>query len=301
MKRVRNIYKNSKLSNGIRKPILLTSVATTMVIAVSACGTRASDGAERTLASDSIPMPVKEFVQAIVDNDSVKFASMISYPLQRPYPLPDINDNIEMKAYYATIVDDSLRTIISSTLPEGWKEYGWRGWSITDGNYVWIDDKIYDIPYLSVKEQKRLKELQREEIESLTPSMREGWEPETCLLESDNGKLYRIDRRKNAQEGKAGDYRLSIYPQSQPLDSIPKSSIIGIKESEGTELNSIYTFTSPEGTLIFYSEYPEEEPGYSQMEVRSNGKPNQYHHVKKTYWLHHVRKDNGLRTHKKKR
>lgn len=106
--------------------------------------------------SDSLPVAVKKLVRAIADNDSDGFAHMVSYPLQRPYPLRDIENADQMKAYYKNMVDDSLRNAVTHAGPDRWSEYGWRGWSLDDGRYIWVDDQVYDVQYLSYKEKNPL-------------------------------------------------------------------------------------------------------------------------------------------------
>ena len=122
---------------------------------------------EKVEKSDSLPTEVKLLVRAIADDDSVGFANMVSYPLQRPYPLRDIDGADQMKSYYKELVDDSLRNVITQAEPKRWSKYGWRGWTLDDGRYIWVDEGVYDVQYLSQKEIKMIDSLIREEILSI--------------------------------------------------------------------------------------------------------------------------------------
>lgn len=203
--------------------------------------------------SDSIPEPVKKLVRAVADNDSAGFAALVSYPLQRPYPLRDIDDAEQMKVYYHELVDDSLRNAITKSGPEKWSEYGWRGWSLEDGRYIWVDDNVYDVQYISQKELKAMDSLSREEVASMAPSLRPGWRPTLCLRDDARGTVYRIDKRTRENRKKGGHhYRLAIYIPGSDLREIPSQLLEGLMENEGTAGTIIYRFHDDAGaeTLI---------------------------------------------------
>ncbi len=265
-------------------PTMLLSMATILTFGGISCTAGNSDGAERTLANDSIPKTVKEFVASVTDNDSVKFASIVSYPLTRPYPLPDIQSPEEMKRYFSLMVDDSLRNIIKSSGPERWNQEGWKGWTIDDGKYVWIDDAVYDFPYLSNGEAKRRQQLIKEEMESLYPSLREGWQPEACMQQKGDGSVYRIDRRTDADSSGKKNYRLMYYPSTASLDSLPGMTLMGDKETEGTALTVTYIFESPELTIYYEPESPESKAGESEITIVDKKKGEKFIPVKKAYW-----------------
>lgn len=81
--------------------------------------------------------------KAIVDGDARKFASLVYYPLKCDYPLKWIEDSTEMVARFSTIIDDSIRNIFKKVKPEDWRDEGWRGYSIRDGDFWDNGDGIY--------------------------------------------------------------------------------------------------------------------------------------------------------------
>lgn len=202
------------------------------------------------MQSDSVPESVKKFVKAVADNDEEAVSEMVSYPLQRPYPLRDIPDAKEMRRHYKEIIDDSIRNIVTQAGPERWKEYGWRGWSLDDGKYIWVDENVYDLKYISKKERALIDSLTNEEINTIEPSIRDGWKPVMCMINTKNGHIYRVDSRINTDEDDPDHYRLLVYDSQGDLRGLPEKLLDGTKEEEGTIGNISYKFNTQEGQEI---------------------------------------------------
>lgn len=200
---------------------------------------------------DSIPRSIKQLVKAVTDNDSVSFASLVSYPLERPYPLRNIESPEEMTRYYSTIVDDSLRHIITSSRPDDWMEFGWRGWSLKREGLVWVDDDLYAIDYLSAREKVMLDSLTAREMASLGQDLAKGWKPEMCLKAISDSAVYRIDSGNDSNG--TPRYRLLIYPAGSDLKAMPAYTMVGYRDTEGTAGTRIYYFTDTEGRAVRFS------------------------------------------------
>lgn len=201
-------------------------------------------------ADDSIPAGVKRLVSLVASDDSVGFSKIVSYPLQRPYPLKDIEDEKEMQAYYHYLVDDSLRNAITHAGPSNWSEYGWRGWSLDDGRYVWIDDNVYAVNYISRHERHMLDSLTRSEIASLAPELRSGWHPVMCLKNDSDGTVYRIDSVDSNHDGTPDGtgYRLAVYNPATDLHGVPDHLINGELTTEGTAGVATFAFVDDHGS-----------------------------------------------------
>lgn len=229
--------------------ILMASAAG---VSLASCNNRKADTGNVSLiaASNSIPQTVKSVVAAIAANDSDAFASLVSYPLARPYPLHHIDGPEEMKRYFSTIVDDSLRNFIVEATPDDWKEFGWRGWSVGDGSYIWINEDLSGIPYVSSAERKALDSLRQAEIGSLAANLRGGWTPVACLRSASDSRVMRID------EMPAGDnssvYRLAVYESPASMRSAPTLLMTGTRSIEGSACIETFSFSAPDGTTAFY-------------------------------------------------
>ena len=271
----------------IRISTILFSI--TLLGLTSGCG---GAGSKRTLSSscgdtDSLPDPVKKLVKVMADNDSDGFVSLVSYPLQRPYPLHDIDDAGQMRSYYSQLVDDSLRNAISNSRSFDWHENGWRGWSLDDGGYVWVDEYVYDVPYVSRRERMVIDSLVREEVNSLPESMREGWQPVMCLVNAEDGNVYRIDRCKHVDSVVSGDsdsYRVAIYNKGMHLHEVPSRLFAGSRSTDGTAATEAFIFIDDDGREMFIeSDAP--DTGTPVM-VMSNDSVVQ---LKRVYWHELIR------------
>lgn len=226
---------------------------------------------------DSIPDGVKKLVKAVADNDSVGFSAIVSYPLSRPYPLHDIENAEEMKNYYPVMVDDSLRNVLTASHPKDWEEYGWRGWSLKNGDYLWVDSDIYDISYLSARERAMLDSLKTKEMESIENNYRAGWSPVMCLKGTDNGAVYRIDA--SDKDSGIAAYRLLVYAPGCNLRGVPAAVYTGNRDEEGTAATIVYHFKSNDGLHATFI------ADASDGSVPSIEFSDSIIRVKRTYWL----------------
>lgn len=215
-----------------------------LMLSLGSCSARHAEPVSRVdeiEACDSLPSTVKSLVSAIAAGDSVTFASLVSYPLERPYPLKNIADSAEMVSYFSTIADDSLVQVIVTSGPAQWQEIGWRGWTIDDGHYLWADDKIYNIPYISAAERRAIAELTEREMASLPDGLGRGWTPVGCFV-AESGDIMRLDRNETPSDS---PFRLmSFKPGKDKSVGKPVYIMYGTREIEGSIGNVSYRFGS---------------------------------------------------------
>lgn len=234
------------------------------------------------LANDSIPDVLKNIVKAVYTNDTSLLANQVSYPLQRPYPLKDIKDKNEFKAYYTVLVDDSLRNVILSSTPSDWQEFGWRGYSLYDGSYVWVADSLYAVNYISKREKVLIDSLTNVEIKSLPSQLGAGWSPVLTLVSNDNSRLYRIDRHPADNTDADFLYRLSIYDfndSPENLLKMPEKILNGTESVEGSANIISYVFKDKAGNQ--YVIFPEDVDSAAPMLYLPDGSQEQ---LDKAYW-----------------
>lgn len=271
---------------------ILSPVALMLPAGCGKSGGNADDAVARVESSDSLPQGVKSFVRVVAENDTAGFANLVSYPLPRPYPLHDIETPEQMKSYYDVLVDDSLRNAVKNAGPDKWEEFGWRGWTMSGGDYVWIDDSVYDVAYVSGRERVMRDSLASLEMESVDREMRPGWRPEVCLVRADSSAVYRIDVHK--EESGRNIYRMAIYRTERRNDSVdadsrrlggrPDHTLKGYKEVEGTAGTPVYFFTGKEGSKALYqAEMP--DGGMSRIEFTLPDGSVEEVEVSRAYWL----------------
>lgn len=232
-----------------------------------------------------LPDEVKPVAMAIIDDKPETFAANINYPISRPYPLHDIRDSAQMVDYYPTLVDDSLRNVVQESPDSLWQQDGWRGWTLDPGSYLWIDGgMVYSIDYVSRRETHMLDSLRHAEIESLDPSMRKGWTPVICIVDTVSGALFRIDANDSVQPPL---YRLAGYKSGTDLSGAPTLTLYGNLDEEGSMSNRFYHFRDSIGDSAEYT--PDQvDDSVPTMQINRKGKIKTYV-VKPAYWLDHLR------------
>lgn len=241
------------------------------------------------------PDAVKSVAEALLNDSAKAFASAVSYPLSRPYPLKDIPDSETMVKYYPTMVDDSLRHSVTHAPDSLWSDTGWRGWTLDLGEYFWIEDgKIYAMDYVSKAERHLLDSLRKEEIASLAPHMRRGWVPVGCIIDSVSGTVFRIDSHgKVTTDTLTTDsliYRFAVYSVDQSLGDAPAILLYGELNEEGTMGSRFYHFKDSAGTVADYTPDIIPEDSVPTIEIESHGKALRYH-ARPGYWLDIIKKD----------
>lgn len=266
-----------KISNRYKRNmarVLGGLASVTALLALCAC----ADGAGK------MPEEVKRVVKAAESGKATDFAGVCDYPVERPYPLKDIEDSTSMVKYYDVLVDDSLRKVLTHSSRADWDDYGWRGWSVRDGRYVWIDGKIYNIPYVSLAERKMIRKLMDEEKNTWPPHMRRGWHPAACLRSETDGKVFRIDAADSEMAPVDSLYRMSVYESDSVLTAEPSEVMTGKMDIEGSAGIRMFYFRDRNGNSM---EYTPDDSGEGESDnlvwKPVKGKPRSYM-VRKVYW-----------------
>ena len=212
------------------------------------------DAVEAIQKSDSVPVIAKQIVRAVADSDAPAFARLVDYPLERPYPLPDVADEHAMISYYPVLVDDSLHRVVTTSPPSAWSQLGWRGWTLLDGRYLWVDQSVYSVSYVSGRERVMLDSLVRLELASLAPSLRGDWIPVMCLRAVGGTAVYRIDLAKGAHKGPA--YRLAKFTSPAVMRQAPALTMTGYVAVEGSSGIATYHFRACDGETVSYTPFP---------------------------------------------
>lgn len=258
--------------------------STTLVVLVMTAVSCGESGHNKV--AEGLPEDVRPVAEAIINDSPSLFASVVSYPIERPYPLKNVKDSSEMVKYYPTLVDEGMKKAVVESPDSAWTEDGWRGWTLLDGSYFYIDSgKIYEVTYISHREHEMLDSLQNEEIATLEPSLQAGWLPVMCIKDTNSGQLFRID----SQEGTNPTiYRLAGYAPDADLSGAPAFILYGTLELEGSMGNRFFHFSDEEGTTADFSPdmvSVDEDPG---MIIDEKGAAHKYK-TKADYWLDHVK------------
>lgn len=182
---------------------------------------------------------VEYFVDCIKKSDIEKLDSLISYPIERPYPVPPINNKQDFIKRYTEIFDDSLTSLITnSNIKEDWKDMGWRGIMLHNG-IVWLDynGKFLTTNYSSEKEKTIEKNWIEYERNLLHTSLKKFNKP-IHTLETDKF-IIRVDLLENKE------YRYASW--SKEFDISQKPDLVinnGEKTYDGSGGNHYFIFTN---------------------------------------------------------
>ena len=127
-----------------------------------------------------------------------------------------------------------------------------------------------------------LDSLRKAEIESLHPSLREGWQPVGTLVAADNTAIFRIDSNKTDKNHLV--YRLCSFESGTGLSGVPTSIFTGYKETEGTASTEVYHFSGPNGEEVIY-EQDVPDGSSPQLELLNADGTTTILPVNPAYWL----------------
>lgn len=164
---------------------------------------------------------VRPFWDAVVNNDKETILDLIQYPLRRHYPIPYINNRLEMNKRYDTIFDETLLNIIrNSSIETDWSSVGWRGIMLGNG-MIWID---YDGKIIAINYQSQYETVLRNNIilelkNNLHESLIDFIEP-ILSCETENYKM-RIDLLNGNY-----DYRLALWSKEKEQSDKPDMVVL---------------------------------------------------------------------------
>lgn len=211
---------------------------------------------------------VKYFVLCIKNKDIDKFDSIVSYPINRPYPIPLINNKQELKNRYSELFDDSLISVItSSNIKEDWSDVGWRGIMLHNG-IVWLDydGRFIGTNYTSDKEKVIERKWVEYEKSLLHPDLQK-FEAPIHTIQTDKFIL-RVDLLGNEK------YRYACWSIDSDISNKPDLVINnGVWTPDGSGGNHHYSFTNGEYSYVVYvnNMTADETPPFN-LEVTKNDK-----------------------------
>jgi len=99
---------------------------------------------------------INHVIELFKSNNVGKISGIISFPLDRQYPIPSIKTKNEFKKRLCEVFDTILIDKIANSKIEQWSEVGWRGIMLDDG-VVWMansDGIITAVNYQSDRKRK---------------------------------------------------------------------------------------------------------------------------------------------------
>ena len=209
---------------------------------------------------------VDSLVKWVTNDEVEKIADKLIYPLNRDYPLPDIQNRNEFIAYYDTLFDDSLKTILTTaTSSQNWTNMKDKGVRLNSG-IMWFSHNLdfMVINYSSQNEQLKRQRLLNNDLNSINPSLR-GFQEPIMKLKTHN-HIIRIDQVNN------NNFRYCAWDLSDSTINTPKFVIQGgIELKSHSPLCPFYKFTSTRLTYKVYAGCMVSGYGYENLTPKQTG------------------------------
>jgi hypothetical protein len=180
---------------------------------------------------------IKSFIANVKSDNKGALSELVSYPLKREYPIPDVDDKGEFVKRYAEIFDAALKNEITRSNPgKDWYDMGWRGLMLNQGR-IWldVDGRLIAVNYRSKFETDLKNRLMDTQKRNLDPSIAFFQTP-VCILQTAQFKI-RIDNLGN------NNYRYASWSIKKDMTEKPDLVINGGKlVVEGAGGNHQYEF-----------------------------------------------------------
>lgn len=260
------------------KPNVIHLVLFTVAISLCSCGHKSTNN-NAPIETDTAYVLVEEddlglshfsdtlsdtkyhqmILEAIANGDKQMFAKMVSYPLYRPYPLPDIETEDQMVRYFDTLFDKQFRQQVAKLDSNSWDIVGWRGCMILDGEIWDALPRIY-VNHSSPLEQRYAEYLRKKDMSRLHLSLRGNWEPYCCYYLDGSDypnfeySFARVDVSTDQNPETEPSFRVAIFKKGTKASDTPAIVLLGERIIEGSmSLETLY-FKSDKYTVIIVSE-----------------------------------------------
>ncbi|MEY3500740.1 MAG: hypothetical protein RL308_2409 [Bacteroidota bacterium] len=187
---------------------------------------------------------VDDIILLFKSNNKIKIANMISYPLYREYPIPEIKNTQEMLARFEEVFDEHFISKLAKSNANDWSRVGWRGVMFGNGE-LWLDDdgKLRAVNYQTPFEENRLETIILRDKNIIHESIKSFIEP--ILVGVTNDYRFRIDLMKEQENIDDIAFRLAVWKINERMCDKPFTILLGT-EYHGSEQISFYEFKNGE-------------------------------------------------------
>lgn len=207
-------------------------------------------------------------IELFKQKDIEKISNIISYPLQRDYPIPSIKNQDEFVNRFNEIFDSNLIDLIANSKIEQWSKVGLEGIMLNNG-VIWITSSgelITTLNYQSENERKLMEDLIMKDKEKLHVSLKT-FENPLCKIKTKT-LLIRIDMLSE-NEYRYASWKIGKDVSLEP-DLIIENGKLGFGGSGG---NQVFEFIKGNDNYTVYKNVMGEGDKYPKikLEVERNG------------------------------
>lgn len=177
----------------------------------------------------------KRVINLVRENRISELASILSYPLTRPNPLPNIQSKDEFIKYYPVLFDSAFKAkLVHSDSSDIWVRSG--DFTIFHGD-IWLNPEceIITINYTSARERNVLDSLTEFTKRIIHPSVAQ-WQENILILDA-RKFIIRLDWTDNG-------LRYASWNTGHTISDKPDLILYkGVSEAQGSQGGMTYTFT----------------------------------------------------------
>jgi len=198
-------------------------------------------------ADTSIANHFKHIIKLVNLDDAKELSKLISYPLKRKNPLPDITDSADFILNYKSIFDSSFKNLLrqynDSDIFEHENNYGLVG-GVFSGE-IWIDEDGYILGLASSKTEEKEREIVTEKIKKQINSSVNDWN-ENVIVGKSKKLLLRVDRTDKG-------LRYVCWSNGKTIKDTPDIILYnGVEEAQGTQGGWTWTFKNGDWTYVVH-------------------------------------------------
>lgn len=189
---------------------------------------------------------IQTLISLFTNREIEKLSNIVTYPLQRQYPIPPITNREEFQKRFDQVFDKKIIDIISQSKIEQWTLMGYKGIMLNNGT-LWIDEdgNIIALNYESNFEQQQRETIIEQDKTNLYPALKYFYSP-IYKIETQN-YLLRIDRLYD------NTYRYASWKKGKKESDKPDLILYnGEIDIQGSGGNHIFTFVAGKYKYIIY-------------------------------------------------
>lgn len=180
---------------------------------------------------------VRDFKRVLKTRDKSKIAELIRFPLDRDYPIPDIQNSKEFIERFDQVFDEVfINKILDSSTERDWEFLGWRGINFTEGLMLMDENGYIKHINYSTKKEKIYKQVLLDEYKNSLPKSLQNFELPILSMETKQF-IVKIDKMKD------DSYRCCLWILGEDMSETPDIIVEnGTVTYEGSGGNHFYSF-----------------------------------------------------------
>jgi len=198
-------------------------------------------------ADTSIANYFNHIIQLINQDNAKELSKLVTYPLKRKNPLPDITNSTDFILRYKSIFDSSFKNLLKqyndSDIFEHDGDYGLVGGAFSGD--IWINENGYILGLTTSKTEEEERRILIAKIKKQMNSSVSTWN-ENVVVGKSQKLLLRVDRTNKG-------LRYACWSNGKTIKDTPDIILYnGVEEAQGTQGGWTWTFSNGDWTYVVH-------------------------------------------------